>query len=273
MEKVNIIVIGAGRMAEAIVAGLLQHKREDVGRIVITNRSRRERLQELKNRYRVEVAHTWQEEIGEADVVLLAIPPTEHHEVLDALAPYITKQLVITIAGGIGLTPLTERLPSGTAVAWIMPNTAAQIGESISPFTMNNVDQLQRSWVELLVGGIGSGVECTEQEVINLTAITGSAPAFIYRIAEVLGGLTEERGIEPETGRRLVAQMIYGTSKMLMQEGEPAQLREQVTSPGGSTAAGLQSLEDHGFEKIFCEAIRATDRRAYELTNANGEST
>ncbi|SFT04598.1 pyrroline-5-carboxylate reductase [Marininema halotolerans] len=267
MKKVNVLFIGAGRMAEAIISGLLKRQREKINQIVVTNRSNRERLEEIEGRYGVTVAQSWQEHVPKADVILLAMPPDYHPEVLTSLAPHIQDQLVATVAGGMGLHRLEKRLPSGTAVAWLMPNTAAHIGESISPYTLNaHVTAEQKVMVEMMVEGIGKGVACSEQEVHDLTAITGSAPAFIYRIAELLEESARDVGMPAEQAHQLVAQMIYGAGKMLIEGEDPAYLRDQVASPGGSTAAGLGVLEKRGLRDIMREAVQATNERARELT-------
>jgi pyrroline-5-carboxylate reductase len=266
MKKQRILFIGAGRMAEAIFSGLLQKKADLIDEIIITNRTNKQRLQEMKEQYHVTISHNWKENVKNSDVIILAMPPKDHSELLKELSPLLAEQFVITVAAGIGIGLLEEHLPENTPVAWVMPNTAADIGESISLYTVgSNVQQEHRVVLEEILDGIGQFEECTEQQILELTAITGSAPAFQYLFAEILESIAAEYGINQARARKLVIQMIYGSASMLKGGTEPAELRNQVTSPGGATAAGLRVLEEKGFYKLIKEAIEATNARAKEL--------
>lgn len=268
MEKQRMLFLGAGRMAEAIFAGLLRTQKDYIEEIVVANRSDQARLADMQSKHGVTVTIDWREHVAGADVVVLAMPPQHHREVLRELAPHVHGQLVVTVAAGIGIGILEELLPAGTPVAWIMPNTAAGIGESISLFTCGqHVGGREREVLQLLLAGIGESAECTEQQVHDLTAITGSAPAFLYRFAEVLEASARGYGVAPEVARKLVAQMIYGSSAMLRQGADPAELRDGVTTPGGATAAGLRVLEAGGLDAMLQEAVRATNARAREMAN------
>ncbi|TCP66048.1 pyrroline-5-carboxylate reductase [Baia soyae] len=266
MKRYRVLVIGAGRMAEAIFAGLLRTQVEYVEGIVVTNRRNAARLVEIEEKYDVTVTHDWREYIGSVDVVLLSVLPQDHRELLTELAPHIRGQLVITVAAGIGLGLLEEMLPANTPVAWVMPNTASRIGESISLYTCGqHVSPAHRRMLEVIVAGIGEAVECTEEQVHNLTAITGSAPAFLYLFTEVLEEVAQEYGVKPEMARKLVVQMLFGSVAMLQQGEEPAKLRDDVTTPGGVTAAGIEVLEKRGFHDILRQTIYATNARAREM--------
>jgi pyrroline-5-carboxylate reductase len=255
-------------MAEAIFAGLLRTQREYIEEIVVANRSDQARLHAMRELHGVTVTAEWREHVEAADAVVLAMPPQHHREVLRELAAHLRGQLVVTVAAGIGIGLLEELLPAGTPVAWVMPNTAAGIGESISLFTCGQqVGAEQREVLQMILAGIGEAAECTEQQVHDLTAITGSAPAFLYAFAEELEAAAQSYGVTPETARKLVAQMIYGSAAMLRAGADPAELRDGVTTPGGATAAGLRVMEECRFSEMMQEAVRATNARAREMAS------
>lgn len=263
MKKPTILFIGAGRMAEAMTAGLLSSHEEKQARIIVSNRTNMMRLDRIKKQYNVETALNWPDVLDEADAVVLAVPPHEHHEILGKLRKAVSKQLIVTIAAGIGPSVLEEALPD-SAVSWIMPNTAAQIGESISLYCKGTapLTEFQEGVLQTLLDSIGRSEECTEDEILKLTAVTGSAPAFIYLFAEILTSKAIEYGIQEDKAERLVKQMISGTSAMISQFGSPASLREQVTTPGGSTAEGIHVLEEAGFEDLIKKAVEAVNSKS-----------
>ena len=263
LKKHRILFIGAGRMAEAIFAGLLKTSNEHIEKIIVSNRSNIEKLKQLEKKYNISITSDWTQHIKTVDTIVLAMPPAAHEQLLAELSPFLTHQFIVTVAAGIGPSYLEEKLPQGTPVAWIMPNTAATIGKSISLYTMGHfVNEEQQETLQLLLKGIGTAQFCTEEEVHQLTAVTGSAPAFLYHFAEGLIEATKSYGIDEATAKHLVIQMIAGSAAMLEQEQNPAILREQVTTPGGSTAEGLKVLYENNFSKVIYQAIEATNKKA-----------
>ncbi|WP_227937999.1 pyrroline-5-carboxylate reductase [Alkalihalobacillus deserti] len=261
-QPLHILFIGAGRMAEAIFSGMIQNKL-DV-KITISNEQDMKRLNTLKDQYRVETASDWVDVFPEADVIVLACPPHVHDKILERMNIMIQpQQFVITVAAGIGPTKLEASLPKETAVAWLMPNTAADVGKSMSIYAFGHyVNEKQQVLFKQIVGAIGPSEQLTEQQVHDLTAVTGSAPAFLYHFVEALEQAALSFGISEDQARKLVIEMVIGSAAMLEKHREPAQLREQVTSPGGATAAGLATLANHHFAEIIGKAIEATNKRA-----------
>ena len=267
----NVLFIGAGRMAEAILAGMLRKDPSFRERITVTNRRDEEKLRALENLYGVQTSQDWKQHVGGADVILLAMPPEAHDQILAELGPLLDGQFVVTVAAGIGVKKLQDALPAGTPVAWVMPNTAADLGESISLFTCGeHVTDANRKLLADVLEAIGAAEECTEAQIHELTAITGSAPAFVYRMAEILEEAAMAYGVERAKARRMVAQMISGSGAMLASGADPAELREQVTTPGGATAAGLELLAERQFSETLKAAVAAVNARAEAQANANG---
>jgi len=263
MNKQRILFIGAGRMAEAIFSGLLSMSKEHIESITVSNRSDEARLDYLKSTYDLQVTTDWKSAVAHANVIVLAMPPQAHEPLLKELAALTAGQLVVTVAAGIGPSYLEAHLPTNTPAAWIMPNTAATIGESMSLYAVGqHVTDEHEEVLEMILKGMGEAQKCTEEEVHNLTAVTGSAPAFLYYFAESLIDVTKKFNIDDETAKQLVVQMLYGSVAMLKGGTEPSDLREQVTTPGGATAEGLKVLQNHDFATIIDEAIAATNKKA-----------
>lgn len=263
MKKQSLLFIGAGRMAEAIIGGLFRNRKEDLEAVYVSNTGNMERLYALKAKYPVHTSENWKADAAKSDVIVLAMPPSAHEEVLQELSDVLSGQLVVTIAAGIGPSYLEERLPEKTPAAWIMPNTSAMIGKSMSLYAAGKaVNTEHREVLQMILEAIGEYEEFTEEEVHLLTAVTGSAPAFLYYFAETLIEAAEELGIEKEKAKKLVIQMIYGSSAMLHEENNPEALRDQVTTPGGATAEGMKVLFRHNLAEIMKEAVEATNRKA-----------
>ncbi|MFA9559094.1 pyrroline-5-carboxylate reductase [Evansella sp. AB-rgal1] len=262
MNQANILIVGAGRMAEAIISGLVK-KQGTTGKITVTNRSDIEKLERLQHTYKIQTSDDWESEIEHHEVILLASPPQTHEEQLNILKNKISNQLIITVAAGIDPTYMEKRLPTGTPVCWIMPNTAAQIGKSISTYVCGQyVTKDHRLIIETILSAIGESEELTEQQVHDLTAITGSAPAFVYSFVQALEHAAIENGVTKEQARTLVSKMVSGSAAMLEAGYEPSDLISQVASPGGSTAEGLKVFEKEGFQKIVEKAVQATNEHA-----------
>jgi pyrroline-5-carboxylate reductase len=258
----NILMIGAGRMAEAIISGLIEQKDRNIT-ITVTNHTDEAKRLQLAAKYEINEAEDWRTVVGEADVIVSAAPPSSHERLFQDLSPLLNGQLVITVAAGIDTTFMEANLPVGTPVCWIMPNTAAQLQASISTFVCGHyVTSEQRQTIEMILAAIGVYEELTEEQVHDLTAITGSAPAFLYLFCEALEEAAVRYGVSPDQARKLVTKMVVGSAKML-EEGTPASvLREQVTTPGGSTAAGLKVLAEADFSELIGAAVKATNEHA-----------
>ncbi|PAM94503.1 pyrroline-5-carboxylate reductase, partial [Flavobacterium sp. IR1] len=177
--------------------------------------------------------------IDKADSILLACPPSAHDQLLEDLSPRINGQFVITVAAGVDPTFLEARLPNKTPVAWVMPNTAASVGKSMSIYTYGqHVKEAHKEQLRIILNSIGASEQLTEDQFHNLTAVTGSAPAFLYYFTEALQVAAAEYGLSQNQAEKLVQEMVIGSAEMLKTYKDPALLREQVTSPGGATDAG-----------------------------------
>ncbi len=247
-------------MAQAIIGGLV--KKEEFF-IWAANNGNQERLEYVRDTYQIDITRDWVYQIDNIDIVVLAMPPESHDQILKELYRYVNGQLIVTVAAGIAPSYLEDRLPVGTPTAWIMPNTAGKIGQSMTLYAPGRYAKEQHLHViESLLAGIGLFEKVTEEQIHQLTAITGSAPAFIYKVAESLTEMAAETGISTAQARKLVSQMIFGSAAMLRTGEDPAQLTGEVATPGGSTAVGLEVLKDYHLDEMLKEAIEACRQKS-----------
>lgn len=259
-EKINLMFVGAGRMAQAMISGLVK---SNAFSVLVGNNQDEEKLRQVKEKFKVSITTQWQEEVKYQDVIVLAMPPAAHDAVLKDLSERINKQLIITVAAGIDTAYLEKRLPSGTPVIWAMPNTAADLGKSITLYATGvHTDEQDLNIAQDLLAGIGTYQQVSKDQLHLLTAITGSAPAFIYEIAAILEKLAIETGVTEEQARNMVSNMIYGSGAMLKTGKDPSDLSAQVATPGGSTAAGLEVLKKADTEEIIRTAIEACRKKS-----------
>lgn len=259
ITKKHVLFIGAGRMAQALIKGLDKNEFD----ILVGNSGNEGRLREVKEAFDVETTNDWLQEIRKVDIIILAMPPESHDDILAKLSATIRGQIVITVAAGIDPTYLESKLPKGTPVAWVMPNTAAKLGKSMTLYALGqHVNQEQQEWIEKLICGIGEFEKVTERQIHELTAVTASAPAFIYRLAEALEQITIASGVSEAQARKLVANMIAGSAEMLKTNVAPAELVDAVATPGGSTAAGLEVLDINHLDHLMIDAIEACRQKA-----------
>ncbi|MFB4213872.1 pyrroline-5-carboxylate reductase [Shouchella sp. JSM 1781072] len=264
----SILFIGAGRMAEAVFKGVLSQPEPAFSPVYVSNHTNKDHLHKLTQSYQIEIVENWTDVVANVDVILIAAPPSAHTGILEALHSLVDQQLVLTVAAGIGASDLEAQLPKGTATAWIMPNTAAQAGASISLYTYgSHVSDIQKGYVESLVSSIGTGAQLSESLIHELTAITGSAPAFVYEFVIQLEKIAQSFQLEQAQARELVVQMLAGSAEMLKAGFTPTDLRDQVTTPGGATEAGLKSLHQDDFEGSVARAVQAVTDHAKKKHN------
>ncbi|WP_257346965.1 pyrroline-5-carboxylate reductase [Pseudalkalibacillus decolorationis] len=263
MKSYRLLMIGAGRMAEAIISGLTNQSQSMFSTITVANRSDENRLIELAEKYDIHTTTDWKSVISEADVIVSAAPPQAHDAILDVLSSVDFNKLFVTVAAGVDPTYMESKLPESTPVCWIMPNTAAQVQKSMTTYVCGHfVNAEQRGIIHHLLESIGEFEELTEEQVHDLTAITGSAPAFLYLFGEALEQAAVAYGLSGNQARKLVTNMISGSAAMLESGVEANELRDQVTTPGGSTAAGVEVLENGSFIKLVQKAVSATNAHA-----------
>jgi pyrroline-5-carboxylate reductase len=262
----SVAILGAGVMGETLLSGLLRAGR-DAGQIVITER-REDRAAELGRRYGVKVLGN-AEAVAQADTVVLVVKPQDIGGLLDEIAGALRPgSLVVCIAAGISTGFVEQRLPAGVAVVRVMPNTPALVDQgmaAISPGAHCDAEHLARA--EGLLAATGKVIQIAEHHQDAVTAISGSGPAYIFYVVEAMIEAGVLLGLPRSTSTELVVQTLYGAATMLKETGEhPTVLREQVSSPAGTTMAALRQLDDHKVRAAFLTAMEAARDRSRELS-------
>lgn len=259
-----IAVIGAGAMGEVFVAGLLRAG-TDPNRLVISEK-REDRAAEVSQRHGVR-AVTIAEAARASATILLLVKPQDIAAVADEIAPLLSDgTVVISLAAGVRLTALEERLPRA-AVVRAMPNTPALVDLGITAISPGaSCSPQQVDYVESLLSAVGPVVRVPEDLQDAVTATSGSGPAYVFRLIEAMVAGAIDLGIDPEVAHRLVTQTVVGAATMASRPGaDPAALRAQVTSPGGTTAAALAVFDSGDLVGLVADAMRAARDRGREL--------
>jgi pyrroline-5-carboxylate reductase len=261
----TVAIIGAGVMGETLLSGLLRAGRraEDL----LVGEKRRERAHELQERYGVEVVSNT-DAARKADTLVLVVKPQDMADVLEELAPVVRPgQLVVSLAAGITTSFIEARLPDQVAVVRVMPNTPALVDEGMAAISRgSHCDEKHLAEAESLLSSTGKVLRIPERQMDAVTAISGSGPAYIFYVVESMIEAGVHLGLPRATATELVVQTLVGSGKMLQETGtHPTVLREQVTSPAGTTAAAVRQLEEHRVRAAFLAAMEAARDRSREL--------
>jgi pyrroline-5-carboxylate reductase len=207
------------------------------------------------------------EVVGAADVILLAVKPQQMKTVCDEVRGAVDGKLVISIAAGVTLATLAQSLDRGARLVRVMPNTPSLIGRGASAFALGpGATAEDAALVERLLGAVGRAYRLDEKLLDAVTGLSGSGPAFVYVMIEALSDGGVRMGLPRDVALGLAAQTVLGAAAMVLETGEhPGQLKDQVTSPGGTTIAGLQALENGAVRGDLIAAVEAATRRAVEL--------
>jgi pyrroline-5-carboxylate reductase len=261
-------IIGGGVMAEAILSRLIQQQIYTPGAILISDRSSH-RLDYLTQTYQVQVTTNNQEVLENSEIILLAIKPQVLNTVLTELSlnkQLNPKPLIISILAGISL----ERLEAGFCdypVIRAMPNTPATVGAAITALTPGKqVTSSQLSQGQLILMAIGKVLEVPENLMDAVTGLSGSGPAYVALMVEALSDGGVAAGLPRAIASELALQTVLGTAQLLETQGlHPAELKDRVTSPGGTTIAGVAELEKAAFRSALIEAVKAAAARSLAL--------
>ncbi len=260
-------IFGAGVMGETLLSGLIRSGRV-VEELVITER-RADHAEKLKAKYGVRVLDN-AAAAAAADVLVLVVKPQDMSGLLAEIGEHVVPgNVVVSLAAGITTAFLESRLPDGSSVVRVMPNTPALVDQgmaAVSPGRHCTDEHLDEA--EALLRSCGKVVRLDEKHLDAVTAISGSGPAYIFYVVEAMIEAGVVLGMPRSTSTELVVQTLYGAATMLKETGEhPTVLRERVSSPGGTTVAALRQLDDHKVRAAFITAIEAAASRSHELAS------
>lgn len=268
MER-TIGFVGAGSMAEAMLRGLLRGNEFPAERVFASG-PREERMRELREKYAID-ATTDNHRAAACDIVVLSVKPQIMSRVLDDVAKTIRPDaLVISIAAGIPVRAIQERLAPGTRVVRAMPNTPALVDAAATALAKGeHASDADLDDAKRIFDSVGITVILEESQLDAVTGLSGSGPAYVFLILEALSDAGVKVGLSRRTSQLLAAQTLLGSAKLLLETNEhPGKLKDMVTSPGGTAITGLHTLEHGGVRTTLMNAVEAATRRSRELGEA-----
>ncbi|MBK5275322.1 MAG: pyrroline-5-carboxylate reductase [Desulfuromonadales bacterium] len=265
-DSKRIAFLGGGNMAEAIIRGLI---REDTAAELMIAEISAERRDYLTRSYpNAQVLESAADTAAWGDVVILSVKPQQSAAVLSGIKQIVTPdKLIVSIMAGVRSASIEEALGSGARVVRVMPNTPALVGAGATAICSGScatAGDLDR--VEAIFARTGLVVRVDEKQMDAVTGLSGSGPAYVFTFIEALSDAGVKNGLSRDVSAKLAVQTVLGAARMLAETGEhPAQLREKVTSPGGTTIAGLHVLENGCFRGTIMDAVEAATVRSKEL--------
>jgi pyrroline-5-carboxylate reductase len=264
-----VAVLGAGKIGEALVSGLL-HGGRAPDELMFTERHA-ERAAELTTRYGVRAVDV-ATAAKEAGVLVVAVKPQDIDPLLDELASVVNPStLIVSLCAGLPTALYERRLPDSVPVVRVMPNTPMVVGEAMSAISAGrHAGQEHLTIVEQLLSTVGKVVRVPESQQDAVTALSGSGPAYFFYLVEAMIDAGILLGLPRVVSEKLIIQSAVGAAAMLAETGEhPVTLREAVTSPAGTTIMAIRELERHGVRAALLAAIEAARDRAEELGRAH----
>ena len=263
----KITIIGGGKMGSIIAQGLIENKIASSKDIIITDIDA-SRLDFLRSSMKLKVSTNNEKTAKNADIIIIAVKPQNMAATLKEISSVIDKsKLVISIAAGITTNFIEKSLAKGVRVVRVMPNTPALVGKGAA--AVSGGSRAKASDVKLtraIFNAVGVSVEVEEKYMDAVTGLSGSGPAYFFLIIEALIEAGLKTGLSRSLSKHLAAQTMLGAAHLCLEsDKEPAQLREMVTSPGGTTAAGLKVMEEENLRKTIIAAVEAATKRSKEL--------
>jgi pyrroline-5-carboxylate reductase len=263
----KIGVIGTGKMGAALIRGIINSK-------VVTSTNihasdvYEHGLEELRKELGINVSTDNKQTILNSDIIILAVKPQILKTILAGIKDSVTSdKLLVSIAAGVSLTDVESGLESGSRVVRVMPNIAATVAEAASGVCPGTNASINDAEIALEIFRlVGSAIVVPEHLMDAVTGLSGSGPAFIFPVIEAMadGGVYE--GLDRQSALILAAQTVLGAAKMVLETRiHPEELKDMVTSPGGTTIRGIHALEEHGIRVAFMNAVIASSKRSREL--------
>ncbi|OQW37024.1 MAG: pyrroline-5-carboxylate reductase [Nitrospira sp. SG-bin1] len=262
----KVAFVGGGRMAEALISGILSSGLARPEGIQVADPDAA-RLDHLKRQYGVQVGAGNQETVASSDIAVLAVKPQVMADVLKEIGHVLATRLVISVAAGVRLSRMIEACGPQARVIRAMPNTPAMVGEGMTAMAIGpGVGEHEMACARRIFESVGRVVPVDERLMDAVTGMSGSGPAYVFLMIEAMADGGVKMGLPRETASLLAAQTVLGAARMVLETGQhPAQLKDQVASPAGTTIAGLHRLEEGGLRAVLIDAIEAATKRSQEL--------
>jgi pyrroline-5-carboxylate reductase len=266
----TIAILGGGKIGEALLSGLLRGQRSAAE--IVVSEKHAERAAYLTERFGVQVTDV-AAAVKQAETLVIAVKPQDIDTLLAEMAPAIeSRHVVVSVAAGVTTRHIERALPDGVAVVRCMPNTPALVDQAMTAVAAGvHAADDHLAVAEALLGSVGRVVRVPEAQLDAVTALSGSGPAYFFYLVEAMIDAGILLGLPRALAAELIVQTAIGSAVMLRDSGEhPVQLREAVTSPGGTTIAAIRELEVHGVRAALLAAIEAAANRSRELGAEQG---
>ncbi len=273
MERRRVAFLGGGKMGEALVAGLIRSGGRGADDIMVTCR-REERAKELAGKYGVTATLDNAEAVRWADTLIITVKPQDMDVLLAQIADHVTHEhLVISFAAGIHTSFVERHLAPGVPVLRVMSNVPVMVDEAMSVVSPGrHAEDKHLAVAEELLGYVGRVLRLPEKHQDAITATSGSGPAYFFLLAEAMIEACILLGLSRDVATELIIQTMLGSARMLRDTGKhPVELREMVTSPGGTTIEAIRHLEEAGVRAAFLNAIDKARKRSEELARGGDD--
>ena len=267
LSSKRVVVIGAGNMGGALVGGLVESGAVPADQVTAVDPVS-DLVDGLKERYGVNGEADAAAAVKAADVVVLAVKPQVWQEVVAAFAGGFTPaHVVVSIMAGVRTSALESALPAGVPVIRVMPNILALVRSAVSALCAGSSAGADHvATADAVLQAVGETVQVEEGQMDAVTGLSGSGPAYIYTVIDALAEGGVKAGLSEEIALKLAVGTVLGSAKMVMETGEqPGALIDRVTSPGGTTLAGLKAMEEGGVRAAMVSAVEAATKRSVEL--------
>ena len=270
MNKIGFI--GAGNMAEALINGLISSKLFKSDQILIADIVKK-RVDYIKSTYKVSIASDNKQLSKESDIIVLSVKPNHISKVVSEIKAAITsKKILISIAAGIPSALISKLLKKNSKIVRVMPNTPSLVLAGASVLYCNeNVTAQEKERVKEIFQSVGIAHTVEDEGLLDpVTGLSGSGPAYVSIFIEALADGGVKMGLPRDMAHKLAAQTVYGTAKMIIEgDDHPAQFKDRVSSPGGTTIEGIHHLEKGGLRSSTISAVEAATRRSKELSKGD----
>jgi len=265
-KPLRVGFVGAGMMAGAMIRGLASSNTCAVENLIASD-AYRPCLDTLAADLKMKVTDQNSEVAGSADVVFIAVKPQQVKDVCGEIAKAGTNPMVVSIAAGITLDSLASWLPANSRIVRVMPNTPCMVGELAAGYSPNAAcSDADAALVGSILGALGTAFKVKESDLDAVTGLSGSGPAYVFQFIEALSDGGVRAGLTRPVATQLAAKTVRGAATMVLQTGKhPGELKDQVTSPGGTTIAGVHALEQAGMRAAVMNAVVAATERSREL--------
>ncbi len=267
----TLAIIGTGRIGEALLRGLLRSSWLDASQVICTD-AIEQRCEEVRAAYGVTATTDNAEAVSAADVVLIALKPQVLLRTIAAVGDaFRPDQTVISVAAGMTTAAIQEAIPGEVPVVRVMTNTPVQVDEAMSVVSAGtHASDRDLEVAEEILSHVGKVIRLEEEHLDAVTALSGSGPAYFFLLAEAMIDAGILLGLPRDVATQLIIQTMVGSATMLRDSGRhPVELREMVTSPGGTTISAIRTLESAGVRAAFLDAIEAAAKRGKELAGGS----